>query len=114
MKYSIFLGLLFLLIFLQKTMAMDVVSNSNVNLYGSIKQYFVWGNNNFTLPPPTYPANTAYNGLKNGNQLTVFQTYTGTTKLGLDVKSDKIQANIESDFESDNNTLWLLKAYFKY
>ncbi|MGC9103022.1 MAG: hypothetical protein ACP5IH_07985 [Desulfurella sp.] len=115
MKYTKIWGLAFFLTILsQNALASQVTSNADINLYGSIKQYFVWGNNNFTLPPPTYPANTAYNGLKNGNQFTVFQTYTGTTKLGLDVKSDKIQANIESDFESDNNTLWLLKAYFKY
>ncbi len=92
----------------------QVLSKAELNLYGSIKQYFVWGNNNYTLPPPTYPANTAYNGLKDGYQFTNFQTYTGTTKLGANIKTNKIQANIEGDFEADNNTFWLLKAYFEY
>jgi hypothetical protein len=104
----------FLTILSQNALASQVNSTTDINLYGSIKQYFVWGNNNYTPPPPTYPANTAYNGLKNGNQFTTFQTYTGTTKLGADIKSDRIKANIEGDFESDNNTFWLLKAYFSY
>jgi hypothetical protein len=104
----------FLTILSQNALASQVTSTTDINLYGSIKQYFVWGNNNYTPPPPTYPANTAYNGLKNGNQFTTFQTYTGTTKLGADIKSDRIKANIEGDFESNNNTFWLLKAYFSY
>jgi opacity protein-like surface antigen len=92
----------------------ELSSTPDIDLFGSIKQYFVWGNNNYTPPPPTYPANTAYNGLKNGNQFTNFQTYTGTTKLGASIKEDRIRADIEGDFESDNNTFWLLKAYFSY
>ncbi|MGE4547166.1 MAG: hypothetical protein AB7E28_05270 [Desulfurella sp.] len=104
----------FLTILSQSALATQLSSTADIDLFGSIKQYFLWGNNNYVPPPPTYPANTAYNGLKNGNQFTNFQTYTGTTKLGASIKKDKIKAAIEGDFESDNNTFWLLKAYFSY
>ncbi len=110
----VFTFVIFALLFYLKASASEVTSNSDINIYGSIKQYFVWGNNNYTPPPPTYPANTAYNGLQKGFSSNVFQTYAGTTKLGMDIKGNKVEANIESDFESDDNTLWLLKAYFKY
>lgn len=115
MKYLKVWGLaLFLTFFSQSALAYSVSSATDINLYGSIKQYFIWGNNNYTPPPPTYPANTAYNGLKNGHQFTTFQAYTGTTKLGANIKKDKVRANVEGDFESDNNTFWLLKAFFSY
>jgi hypothetical protein len=82
--------------------------DTKILLYGSIKQYFVWGNGNYSTEG--YPANTA---IKKSN-LTTFNSYTGSTTLGLDMESDKISANIESDFEGDKNTLILLKAYFAY
>ncbi|OSS41723.1 hypothetical protein DESAMIL20_1276 [Desulfurella amilsii] len=81
--------------------------DTKISLYGSIKQYFVWGNGNYQ---EGYPANTA---IRKSN-LTTFNSYTGTTTLGFDIESDKILANIEGDFEGENNTLILLKAYFAY
>ncbi|MGC8821552.1 MAG: hypothetical protein ACP5QF_01530 [Desulfurella sp.] len=81
--------------------------DTKLSLYGSIKQYFVWGNGNYA---EGYPANTAIRK----SDLTTFNSYMGSTKLGLDIESDKISANIESDFEGDKNTLILLKAYFAY
>lgn len=83
------------------------VDDKKISLYGSIKQYFVWGNGNYQ---EDYPANTA---IKNSN-LTTFNSYTGSTTLGLDIESDKISANIEGSFEGDENTLILLQAYFAY
>lgn len=83
------------------------VDDKKISLYGSIKQYFVWGNGNYQ---EGYPANTA---IRKSN-LTTFNSYIGSTTLGLDIESDKILANIESDFEGDKNTLILLKAYFAY
>lgn len=87
----------------------DVVSSNDVklSLYGSIKQYFVWSNGNNA---DNYPANTA---IKKSN-FTTFNSYAGTATLGLNITSDKILASIESDFEGNNNTLILLKAYFAY
>lgn len=81
--------------------------DTKISLYGSIKQYFVWGNGNYQ---EGYPANTAIRK----SDLTTFNSYNGSTLLGFDMQSDKISANIESDFEGDNNSLILLKAYFAY
>jgi len=81
--------------------------DTKLSIYGTIKQYFVWGNGNYQKD---YPANTA---IRKSN-LTTFNSYMGSTTLGFDIESNKISANIESDFEGDNNTLILLKAYFAY
>ncbi len=82
--------------------------DTNITLYGTIKQYFVWGNGNNS--DDIYPANSA---IKKSN-FTKFQSYSGSTKLGADIESDKVSGKIESDFEGNKNTLILLKAYASY
>ncbi|MGB9608004.1 MAG: hypothetical protein ACPL7E_05635 [bacterium] len=73
-------------------------------LYGTLKEYFVFGKGNPATPYPANIASPKDTGIS-------FCSYPGTTTLGLSLEKGALEGNIEADFEGDNCSPLLLKAY---